>query len=49
VTRLIDRYGASKPLSELAGVLAADCPKRVSKSFFHRCGVYFPEWERRAV
>ena len=47
VTRLIDRYGSGKPLTELASDLAVGCPKQHdSTSFFQRCGVNFPGWKR---
>jgi hypothetical protein len=42
VTRLIDRHGAGKGLPELRDMLAGDCPKRGSASFFNQCGAYFP-------
>jgi hypothetical protein len=43
VTRLIDRHGAGKGLTELRNMLAADCPKRDSTSVFNQCGAYFPK------
>ncbi len=45
VTRLIDRYGAGKLLSEFRDLLSADCPRRVHETYFRRCGAYFPGWK----
>ena len=49
VTRLIDRHGAGKGLTELRNMLAGDCPKRDSTSVFNLCGAYFPKVAGREI